>query len=70
LGANFLLGISYKKFFEPLEPGRFNPYWGIGTVSILIPYFQIGGDYLFDNGFYLGGGLILLAPELHFGFVF
>ena len=70
LGANIGLGISYKKYFSPLEASKFNPYWGVGTVAIIVPYVQVGADYVMDNGFYIGGGLFWISPEIHFGFMF
>ncbi len=70
LGANMGLGISYKRYFQPLQPNKINPYWGVGTIAILVPYVAVGVDYAMDNGFYIGGGLVYLAPEVHFGIMF
>ena len=70
LGANVGLGISYKKYFNPVQPNKINPYWGVGTVAILVPYVAVGADYVMDSGLYIGGGVVYLAPELHFGFLF
>lgn len=70
LGINYGLGVSYRKYFEPLKVDTFNPYWTVGTVAIIIPYIGIGADYVWSNGFYLGGGIIWIVPEIHGGFMF
>lgn len=70
LGANVGLGISYKKYFKPVEQNKINPYWGVGTVAIIMPYIAVGVDYMIDNGLYIGGGVVYLAPEVHFGYMF
>ena len=70
LGINLGLGISYKRYFEPLKAGQFNTYWSAGTFVLVFPYVGIGGDYVWDNGWYLGGGLIYIIPEIHGGFMF
>ena len=53
-GVNLGLGISYKGYFNPVRTNRFNPWWGIGTVALIVPYVGIGVDYVWDNGFYAG----------------
>jgi hypothetical protein len=70
LGVNYGLGISYRRYFNPVQTNQFNPYWGAGTVALIIPYLGIGGDYVWDNGFYFGGGLIWIIPEIHGGYLF
>ena len=70
LGINWGLGVSYRKYFEPVQTNQFNPYWEAGTFFIILPYIGIGGDYVWSNGFYLGGGIIWLFPEIHGGFMF
>lgn len=70
LGINLGLGVSYRRYFEPLRTNTFNPYFALGTVAIIIPYLGIGADYVWSNGFYLGGGLIWVVPEIHGGFMF
>jgi hypothetical protein len=70
LGINLGLGISYRRYFEPLKTDTFNPYFALGTFAIIIPYVGIGADYVWGNGFYLGGGLIWIIPEIHGGFMF
>lgn len=70
LGINLGLGVSYRRYFEPVQTNQFNTYWCAGTVFVLIPYIGIGGDYVWDNGFYLGGGIIWIIPEIHGGFMF
>jgi len=70
LGVNYGLGISYRRYFNPVQTNQFNPYWGAGTVALIIPYLGIGGDYVWDSGFYFGGGLIWIIPEIHGGYLF
>jgi hypothetical protein len=70
LGINLGLGVSYRRYFNPVQTNQFNTYWAAGTVALIIPYLGIGGDYVWDNGFYLGGGLIWIVPEIHGGFLF
>ena len=70
LGVNLGLGVSFRRFFGPVKTNQFNPYWAAGTVAIIIPYLGIGADYVWNNGFYLGGGIIWLVPEIHAGFLF
>jgi len=70
LGINLGLGVSYRKYFEPVKTNQFNPYWAAGTFAVIIPYLGIGGDYYWNNGFYFGGGIIWIVPEIHGGFLF
>ena len=70
LGVNYGLGVSYRRYFNPVQTNQFNTYWGVGTVALIIPYLGIGGDYVRDNGFYLGAGIIWIIPEIHGGFMF
>jgi hypothetical protein len=70
LGINYGLGISYRRYFEPVQTNQFNPYWDAGTVALIVPYLGIGGDYVWDSGFYFGGGLIWIIPEIHGGYFF
>ncbi len=70
LGINLGLGVSYKRFFNPVKTNQFNPYFAAGTIAIIIPYLGIGADYVWNNGLYLGGGFIWVIPEIHGGFMF
>jgi hypothetical protein len=70
LGFNYGLGISYRRYFEPVRTNQFNNFWGAGTVAILFPYLGIGTSYVWDSGFYAGVGLIWIVPEIHAGFMF
>ena len=65
-GFNVLLGYSQKNYFKPLKTGIFNGYWGWGTYLLIVPYVDLGVDYVMDSGFYLGGtiGLSLLFPMI------
>lgn len=62
-GFNLLVGYSQKNYFEPgLKTEQFNPYWGWGTVIVLFPYAEVGGDYIFEpnengNAWALGGAV-------------
>lgn len=61
-GFNLGLGYSAKNYFDPLKKEEFNPYWGWGTVILIIPYGEIGGDYVFkpneDGDFWTIGGSV------------
>jgi hypothetical protein len=57
LGVNIGLGVSYKKYFQPALPGQFTASWGVGTFGLILPYATIGGDYQWDNGWYVGGNV-------------
>ncbi|MFO7819742.1 MAG: hypothetical protein R6V17_05830 [Halanaerobacter sp.] len=48
-GFNLGLGYSKKNYYEAgLEVNRWNNYWGWGTTLILIPYGEIGTEYVFE----------------------
>jgi hypothetical protein len=70
LGINLGLGLSYKRYFESVQTNQLNTYWAAGTFLIIIPYLGIGADYISDSGFYIGGGLIWIVPEIHGGIMF
>jgi hypothetical protein len=93
LGISMGLGISYRRYFDSLkfnsdfDPARtekFSPFWEIGTLVLFLPYGEIGVDYAWTNGFYLGAGLIVcsviryagpgyvgyIGPEIHGGLMF
>ena len=70
LGINLGLGVSYRRYFNPLQTNQLNPYWAAGTVALIIPYLGIGVDFVWDSGFYFGGGLIWIFPEIHGGYLF
>ena len=61
-GICLLLGYSEKRYFEPLKMGEFNPYWGFGTASLIMPFVEVGGDYPFarrdDGSFFTVGGAL------------
>ena len=77
LGLSPLMGISYKRYFgSGAAAGVFKGYWAIGTDLLLLPFFGIGGDYIFDGNtqFYLGANvtshlmfLFLPIPSLSLG---
>lgn len=54
LGFNVALGISYRSYFEPVEEGKFNWAYDVGTLGLVLPYAAIGGDYQTDGQFYIG----------------
>jgi len=70
LGINLMLGVTYRRFFEPVETNKFNTYWAGGTGAVIFPYLGIGGDYVWDNGWYLGIGTVWIFPEIHGGLMF
>ena len=66
-GVNLGLGYSEKRYFDPMKYSSFNTYWGFGTIAIIMPYGEIGGDYAFarqsDGSFFtLGGRVGLVLP--------
>ena len=71
-GFNVGLGYSKKNYFEPgLKINQFNPYWGWGTVVLILPYIEAGGDYVLepnanDEFWSFGGavGLYALVPSI------
>jgi len=68
-GFNFGLGYSEKIYFEPgLKEGEWNNYWGWGTVLVLVPYGEVGTEYVFakqDNGaFWTAGGSLQMITIL------
>jgi hypothetical protein len=69
-GINYALGLSYRRYFEPLKTNSLNTYWALGTVFVILPYLGVGVDYVWDGGFYFGGGLFWIIPEIHGGFMF
>jgi hypothetical protein len=93
LGVSLGLGISYKRYFEhlkfnsdfdPAKIEKFSFFWSIGTYALILPYAGVGFDYAWDNGFYLGAGLVAssairyvgpgyvgyVGPEIHGGLMF
>jgi len=49
-GLNLGLGLSFRYFTaeDGLQPGRFNFYWGWGTIFLFLPtYFEVGAMYPF-----------------------
>ncbi len=74
-GVNLGIGYSAKNYFSPLEYDKFNSFWGWGTVAILVPYVEIGGDYVFtpsDHGSFwaVGGAIGLYSVRLSFSYRF
>ncbi|MBO8167546.1 MAG: hypothetical protein H0Z25_10130 [Kosmotoga sp.] len=65
-GPNLGLGWSWKHYFEPLEIEKFNPYWGIGTVVLFIPYISLGGDYAIE----LNTNILLIGVEVALPYAF
>ncbi len=52
--VNWALGYTDKRYFEPVSVGSFNLWWGWGTVSVLVPWIGIGGDYYVNEQLYIG----------------
>jgi len=68
-GVNLGLGYSQKDYIKSgLEINDFNPYFGFGTWSIIIPYVEVGVDYVFevneDGSFLTVGGSVSLTFPL------
>ncbi|AZR72855.1 hypothetical protein BBF96_05300 [Anoxybacter fermentans] len=69
-GINVLLGYSQKMYFEPgIKLNSFNPFWGLGTVGLIIPYGVVGVEYAIPvddekNYFTISAeiGLVLMVP--------
>lgn len=53
-GFNRGLGISFKHYFSPLEKSSWNSFWGWGITSVILPYYEIGTDYVYETGWYIG----------------
>jgi hypothetical protein len=93
LGVSLGLGIAYKRYFDslkfnsdfdPAKIEKFSFFWAIGTYALVLPYAGIGFDYAWNNGFYLGAGLVVssairyvgpgyvgyVGPEIHGGLMF
>jgi hypothetical protein len=71
IGINLGIGVGYKNYFlGPVKTNQFNAYFTLGTILLILPYIGAGGDYVWDNGFYLGAGVVYLFPEIHGGFMF
>ena len=49
-GFNFALGISHRTYPNGLAPGKFNFYWGWGTLVVIVPYFEGGVTYPISLG--------------------
>lgn len=49
-GLNFLLGVSYRRYFRSLHSGL-NFFWGSGTIILIIPYWEFGLDYAIPLGY-------------------
>jgi hypothetical protein len=93
LGVSLGIGISYKRYFSSLKFNRdfdpsitenLSPFWAVGTFALVMPYVGVGVDYAWNNGFYLGLGIIAtsairyvgpgymgyVGPEIHGGMMF
>ena len=57
-GFSLMIGWGEKYYFEPLQEKKFNTYWGWAVgLSILGGYALFGGDYLIQDGIYVGGAI-------------
>jgi hypothetical protein len=93
LGVSLGLGIAYKRYFDglkfnsdfdPAKIEKFSFFWEVVTYALIFPSAGVGFDYAWDNGFYLGAGLIASSairyvgpgyvgyagPEIHGGYLF
>jgi len=76
-GFNIGLGYSARYFTADggLQPGRFNFYWGWGTIILLLPYVEFGWTYPFElaNGEQLLNltiGFLYIIPHLELSICF
>lgn len=60
--VNWGLGYTDKRYFSPAEVGSFNWWWAWGTVSVIVPYIAVGGDYYINQQLVVEAGLLYLAP--------
>jgi hypothetical protein len=45
LGFNTALGIGYRKYFKPVQEGKFNFNFTVGTIFLINPFVAVGADY-------------------------
>jgi hypothetical protein len=64
LGFNLGLGIGYRKYFKPVQEGKFNFSWDVGTVLLLFPFAGVGADYQWDSGWYVGARALFFPGVL------
>lgn len=66
-GVNILLGFSYREYIGPdgMEPGRFNFYWGFGTIALIIPYWELGLSYSLGKNLFFDLGLFYIIPWIN-----
>jgi hypothetical protein len=76
-GFNLGLGYSARYFTadDGMQPGRFNFYWGWGTVILLLPYVEFGWTYPFplDDGkqyLNLTIGFLYIVPHIELSICF
>lgn len=76
IGGNILLGFSYRSYTGVgLRPGRFNFYWGAGTIILLIPYWELGFTYAIEIAqgeqlLNIDIGLLYIIPYIGIGLLF
>jgi hypothetical protein len=64
LGFNLGLGIGYRKYFKPVQAGKFNFSWDVGTILLLFPFAGVGADYQWDGGWYVGARALFFPGTL------
>jgi hypothetical protein len=70
MGVNWLMGFTYKRYFNRLQAKTINPYWMVGTVAVVVPMAGIGLDYVIDQNWTVGGALGLPLTNLHVSYSF
>jgi len=72
-GLNLALGFSTRYYTGDggLQPNQFNPYWGWGTLVLVVPYIEFGLSYPFELGdgdqfAVIDIGLIYIIPYITF----
>jgi hypothetical protein len=56
-GFNSGIGISIKQYFSPVKINSWNGFWEYGLVTMIVPYIEIGSDYVWVSGWYVGFSL-------------
>ena len=72
-GLNLTLGYSSRRYTGDggVQPNQFNPYWGWGTLILVIPYVEFGLSYPFaladgDQFVVVDIGLLYFIPYISF----
>lgn len=50
----FQIGYYFKRYVAPIKSDTFDAYINFGTVLLIVPYLDIGVDYINESGLYMG----------------